>query len=544
MIQTHKQTDLEHQSRGPLRNIKKARAGGSLTTKTPKHRKKVDLNGDSHKKETTTKKFRLASKSFFLTYPKHFTNKEGIEIAIEVSEIQNELEEIFKNREILTFIIAEEESDSDTPYEHFHVFIEVKYKKNIISPDRLDIKGIHGNYQSARNKKQVIDYISKGEKIKYIVGSKNKTILDEIESPFERFCFLTKYEKEDPHLLLRQAIESETFDRFLFEIQTDYFKSPEKYIRVLENRSQQKTKKLEPILIREDIKQQLTLWAQEKENKDTSRNLFIYGKSGTRKTSLVRIITAETFLEIKHLDQAKKFNRLKHKGIFFDDTNFGNRSREELLALIDPDAAKPINVKNSMIEIPMDIPVIIASNFDISKTFNIDKSDTAFYRRLLEIQTDDILTEKDIIPAVYKKSEFDERCLKDLHISKLYSYIHNNITETITEQNTQKITSNTTSNTGCSNSRINTSKETDKLVTIPVTNKQGDTNHHLSMINDEVYQANKRTTKEAIDKNPEMIGSIYYGVIKGVEEYLLEKDETKNLYNKNHREEKEFINEL
>jgi len=77
--------------------------------------------------------FRLNATSIFLTYPEEKDRK-----AIKEEDIQNKLINELKNYNIQTLIIARETSDSENPYNHFHVFVKTEKKMNITSQRRLD----------------------------------------------------------------------------------------------------------------------------------------------------------------------------------------------------------------------------------------------------------------------------------------------------------------------------------------------------------------------------------------------------------------------
>nr|QCI07407.1 hypothetical protein [Leiomenia cribrosa] len=147
-----------------------------------------------------TKKFRISSKGFILTYPQSKIVNEKT-VTINKEDLEYYLQPIFEKRIIEQFIIAEEESGEQTPYRHFHVFIRTKFKKEITRKETLDVKGIHGNYQSTRNNKQTIEYIIKGPNVTVIKGELNNKLQERI-SPFGRFMYLIKFRKTNPEELL------------------------------------------------------------------------------------------------------------------------------------------------------------------------------------------------------------------------------------------------------------------------------------------------------------------------------------------------------
>ncbi|OMJ13215.1 Replication-associated protein A, partial [Smittium culicis] len=93
------------------------------------------------------KAYRLASMSFFLTYPKCTLSKETV------------LAELKKICDVETYIVARELHSDGTP--HIHAYLKVKKTINSKNPRYFDIKGYHGNYDSCRNPKNVMKYVMK-----------------------------------------------------------------------------------------------------------------------------------------------------------------------------------------------------------------------------------------------------------------------------------------------------------------------------------------------------------------------------------------------
>jgi len=85
--------------------------------------------------------FRLATKSFFLTYPKCPIKKE-----IALAQLQDKVE-------IVKYIVAEEKHEDGSDHLHAHIICKRKY--NFKSPRCFDLEenGViyHGDYQSIKN---------------------------------------------------------------------------------------------------------------------------------------------------------------------------------------------------------------------------------------------------------------------------------------------------------------------------------------------------------------------------------------------------------
>jgi hypothetical protein len=122
----------------------------------------VDEDSYEEKKE---KPFRLYSKQLFLTYSQ--TNLEKKDVLEQLYVIFfKKLGEPFKTA-IKEYIVAREtHADGNS---HIHVYLNSIYRLNFSSPRELDLyekvgnKMIHGNYQSVKNRKKLIEYLTKEE---------------------------------------------------------------------------------------------------------------------------------------------------------------------------------------------------------------------------------------------------------------------------------------------------------------------------------------------------------------------------------------------
>lgn len=95
--------------------------------------------------------FRLNAKKLFLTWPRcHKTTQEVLEAAVSKFSIDN----------IKYICVAREEHEDGTP--HIHLALVLNTRCDIKSTEYLDeLVGQHGNYQTARNIKDVVEYIKK-----------------------------------------------------------------------------------------------------------------------------------------------------------------------------------------------------------------------------------------------------------------------------------------------------------------------------------------------------------------------------------------------
>lgn len=98
-----------------------------------------------------SKKFRLASKKFFLTFPQCSVTKEQAQ-----ERLQNKFPE-----ELEWFIIGEEKHQDGTP--HLHLALCFHNQKSVTRPDYFDFIGDkHGNYQTMKSQQNCVKYVVKG----------------------------------------------------------------------------------------------------------------------------------------------------------------------------------------------------------------------------------------------------------------------------------------------------------------------------------------------------------------------------------------------
>lgn len=112
----------------------------------------------------SSKHFRLSAKDLFLTYPKC-----SVSPTLCLSLVAKYLEGTCRSGiKILHGVAVREYHDDGEP--HLHVFLALDKRCNIVNPNALDLvmdpgEVFHGNYQSCRDKKRVVDYIRKSNPI-------------------------------------------------------------------------------------------------------------------------------------------------------------------------------------------------------------------------------------------------------------------------------------------------------------------------------------------------------------------------------------------
>lgn len=106
--------------------------------------------------EEPRRKFRLNAKNLFLTWPKN---------NVDSGTILNRIMEKFGVDNVSYVCVSEEEHADGSP--HLHAVVCLKKPCDIRNVATLDeVGGKHGNYQSARNVKDVYEYVRKGGNFK------------------------------------------------------------------------------------------------------------------------------------------------------------------------------------------------------------------------------------------------------------------------------------------------------------------------------------------------------------------------------------------
>lgn len=97
-------------------------------------------------------KFRIDGKAFFLTYP---------QCPLDRDVVLEELRKRLVGHVIDSYCIAREQHEDGA--DHIHALIVLDKRKNVHSPSYFDIGSHHGNYQTARNRVKVFDYLTKSD---------------------------------------------------------------------------------------------------------------------------------------------------------------------------------------------------------------------------------------------------------------------------------------------------------------------------------------------------------------------------------------------
>lgn len=348
----------------------------SLHTQTSENQLKLIYLSHCHLKEIMKnyKRFRLCSKSLFLTYPK---------LDISVKEAKEQLEKVLINYKISEYAIAKELHKDGTP--HIHAWIKLTKKIDTTNNRLLDLtkenETHHGEYENAKKDKSSMEYVLKSineqETFEYVVSDGIKARLTEegtikcVESAMIDLAekglineALELYKKERPrdylnkHRLIRNnltdmAIVKSGLIKPKFNLK-DYYIEP----------------KLKKII----------------DNYDKTKTLILIGEAGTGKTQFLQTFIKEALglnpLVINNLDSLRFFKDELHNAILLDDCgNWDNKSREDIIKLIDSEGPTTHNIKHGSILIQKPTPRFLVLNPPIPYALN--KTDKAIQRRIV-----------------------------------------------------------------------------------------------------------------------------------------------------------------
>jgi hypothetical protein len=312
--------------------------------------------------EPSKSKFRIYSKRLFLTYSR--TNLSCIDVL-------NQLRKKFSCIEFYA-ISQEEHADEPEKGKHIHAYVEFNKKVNILSAQKLDLvdtlsnKVIHGEYQSVKNKQNVIDYVKKDGP--YITNIETKL---DFEINLQKIC-------------LEKGLSSamEYFCERKPELVSSKYNSVKSNLKSFLDLKKQK---IVPKHSNFNYPKEILDWFS---NLKDEKTLFLTGQSGVGKTSgIVSLLNEYNPLLIRDLNGLKNL-REDNKALIFDDLDWNNISRETKIHLLDKEFDSQIRILYAVVDLPSKIIKVITSNnpHDLLRTFEADK---AIERRIVHVNIDE-----------------------------------------------------------------------------------------------------------------------------------------------------------
>lgn len=342
--------------------------------------------------------FLLSAKNLYLTYSNCVLSLDG---SLE------QLKKILSSYIVIDYLLVREYHKNGEP--HIHVYLKTSKKCNITSSTFLDLKNkegeiFHGNYQSAKKKNSVIEYMLKtipsksdpnilySENMSRLIGelADYKTLEEALidlaeEGRIAEGMLLLK--KEDPAKYLSQGSK---YEKRMIEIYKDQY--------LLKQRQYD----LENFHISKEMFESLKEYIHRRKQGENPV-LAIVGEAGTGKTNFLISFFEELLgcqpLVVKTADGLRHASFFKGKkyAIIFDDLDWKNEnmSREHMLHLLSGEVTATSNIKHSTVLVPKDTCRAITSNYSLADTWNFQREAldvkkqgseiTCFNRRLHEI---------------------------------------------------------------------------------------------------------------------------------------------------------------
>lgn len=314
--------------------------------------------------KNSKKRFRIQSKSFFLTYPQ-------VPLWVTESLVLDSIKQVFPKREheMMKYLITKEYHKDGNP--HIHVFLEFPFINYINSREQLNLsliepetgkeKVLEGKYESSKKKYSVIKYVLK----------------DQCGDPFTNMRLLiyrnTVHDNVEEYLLHRARYEG--VEKTVMELM-DYFPelmkqivrltSAFKRIREAErNKERQELmlSRIKPMDSYVNIPVEVLEWNKQR---PPTHTLALYGPPNTGKTELGLSLLKDREVEVIHFTRDE--NQLRGKeitskdGIVFDDFDILKKSRESAIHMIDNKHEGSIRVLHDQLNIPSDTPKILTGN--------------------------------------------------------------------------------------------------------------------------------------------------------------------------------------
>ena len=340
-----------------------------------------------HRKKNKPKKFRIRSKSLYLTYSQipilPISDREYEQMVLEMLQtILGHIEEYI--------IRIEKHVDEGL---HMHCFLKRSTRFEIFSADKLDLdlrsvlmndpyfsssledfqsredEGVlHGNYQAGRSQRDIVSYILKD------VNIDDPQVIDEMISTYRTFHDLKRFYFESPkdHLLkVYQESGYEAMQNIFIHQYPELFVSQGSKILqnfklmdgVRQQNSAQNSMFISNLNNYDDLPAPIGKWAAVE---SSEKALVLYGPSGTGKTELAKSISMyllnRTPALLSDINSLANYKNQDSICIIFDDLDFDGISREKKIHLTDLKETRDIRVLYGTTPLKSTTPRIFTTN--------------------------------------------------------------------------------------------------------------------------------------------------------------------------------------
>lgn len=266
--------------------------------------------------------FRIASKSFFLTYSQCDVSREEIMAFIQ-GKCRN-----------LEYCVVGQENHRDGN-KHLHVLLNLSKRLDVKSQNYFDFQGFHPSIEATRNFRASKSYVMKEDLTPLEWGGQS----DVTETCYEWVNDMT---------------EGEFFEKCLRE------KVPFQYA----DHAWKLSKKPKLTLNEEEVVLTNMIATLRDFEWDWSQklSLVVSGPSGIGKTTWVKWRAPKPALWVTHMDNLHEFREGYHKCIVFDDMSFDNWKVEHQIHLVDIFDTRSLHTRYRAITIPAGVPRVFTTN--------------------------------------------------------------------------------------------------------------------------------------------------------------------------------------
>jgi len=326
-----------------------------------------------------TKKVRIRSKKFFLTFPQNDVSKE---------EALNRLKEKFEDNIKWILIAQEKHKDGE---KHLHIGIEFYETVNVQRSEFWDfITGKHGSYQVMRSVEGTIKYLHKedtpisfGEvpSLKKKADSKSTQIAKKIQEGFHK----RQLELEDPGFFM---MNKRKIDEYFSYVQRQKIKESKPKVLSIKYEPTPDVSEL-TLHCTKTIVEWLSLNLLTP-RKFKQAQLYLHGSHDKRKTSLLIAIRKYfAVYALPHEDFYDEYDDEVYDLCTIDEFK-GNKTIQFLNEFLQG-SEMPLRKKGSQALKTQNIPTIIVSNYPLHECYKDNEKIQTLKTRLIEIESIDVI---------------------------------------------------------------------------------------------------------------------------------------------------------
>jgi hypothetical protein len=338
----------------------------------------LELPVDSEKKvelaKLKKKAYRFSSKAGMLTYSR---------CGLSIDFVNSYMQELLSPFDLIDLVVSKESHSLDdsavskAKYSfHYHVYFKVKRKLDIKNPRYFDIpsealgeRNYHPNIKSnIKNHSHIINYILKDhsgnldDDSKVMISDGLKIRLSPEGTLLSEDHIMLKLIREgkiDDAMSMQERLHPKTILNKHMQLEKSF---RDLYMKSLGYKSKFT---LDDFIVPPVLAGLLDKALIEQ------KTLFIMGKPGSGKTRFIMAYCEDKGIKpliVNNIDALKSIQE-DHGMIVFDDVDFSNSSREELISLLDAEKSSDIRILYQTVQLPANLPRTILSNTAPNEVF-------------------------------------------------------------------------------------------------------------------------------------------------------------------------------